>query len=184
MVRIIALLIGAALRLRARAGAVRHGQDRDHRSGARNRRARVPPASGERRAAVGRPVRQVRPAPGPARLPGLQGSLLGLPLAEATSRSATCEQIGYTEAEVKAIASQWAIEQPSDQPAKRARPRRARTCRRDRFPSPFANEIAARAANNNALPPDLSLMTKARAGRRELHPLAADRLSRRSRPSC
>ena len=32
------------------------------------------------------------------------------------------------------------------------------------FPAPFANEVAARAANNNALPPDLSLMTKAREG--------------------
>ena len=32
----------------------------------------------------------------------------------------------------------------------------------DPFPSPFANEVAARAANNNALPPDLSLVTKAR----------------------
>ena len=34
----------------------------------------------------------------------------------------------------------------------------------DHFPSPYANETAARAANNNALPPDLSLMTKARHG--------------------
>ena len=34
----------------------------------------------------------------------------------------------------------------------------------DHFPAPFANEVAARAANNNALPPDLSLMTKAREG--------------------
>jgi len=34
----------------------------------------------------------------------------------------------------------------------------------DHFPSPFPNEIAARAANNNALPPDLSLITKAREG--------------------
>ena len=32
----------------------------------------------------------------------------------------------------------------------------------DRFPSPYPNEVAARAANNNAIPPDLSLMTKAR----------------------
>ncbi|MFM9863342.1 MAG: cytochrome c1 [Micropepsaceae bacterium] len=32
----------------------------------------------------------------------------------------------------------------------------------DRFPSPFANELAARAANNNAYPPDLSVITKAR----------------------
>jgi cytochrome c1 len=34
----------------------------------------------------------------------------------------------------------------------------------DRFPSPFPNEKAARAANNNALPPDLSVVVKARAG--------------------
>ncbi|MGZ8336357.1 MAG: cytochrome c1, partial [Allosphingosinicella sp.] len=31
-------------------------------------------------------------------------------------------------------------------------------------PSPYANETAARAANNNALPPDLSLIVKAREG--------------------
>jgi ubiquinol-cytochrome c reductase cytochrome c1 subunit len=34
----------------------------------------------------------------------------------------------------------------------------------DNFPAPFPNEVAARAANNNALPPDLSLITKAREG--------------------
>lgn len=34
----------------------------------------------------------------------------------------------------------------------------------DRFPAPFPNEEAARAANGGALPPDLTLMTKARAG--------------------
>lgn len=32
----------------------------------------------------------------------------------------------------------------------------------DYFPSPFANAVAAAAANNNAIPPDLSLMPKAR----------------------
>jgi ubiquinol-cytochrome c reductase cytochrome c1 subunit len=32
----------------------------------------------------------------------------------------------------------------------------------DHFPSPYPNDIAARAANNNAVPPDLSLMVKAR----------------------
>jgi ubiquinol-cytochrome c reductase cytochrome c1 subunit len=32
----------------------------------------------------------------------------------------------------------------------------------DYFPSPYPNAVAARAANNNAIPPDLSLMTKAR----------------------
>lgn len=34
----------------------------------------------------------------------------------------------------------------------------------DRFPSPFANEAAARGANGGALPPDLSVITKARHG--------------------
>ena len=34
----------------------------------------------------------------------------------------------------------------------------------DRFKAPFANAQAARAANNGALPPDLSLITKAREG--------------------
>lgn len=32
----------------------------------------------------------------------------------------------------------------------------------DRLPSPYPNDEAARAANNGALPPDLSLITKAR----------------------
>lgn len=32
----------------------------------------------------------------------------------------------------------------------------------DRFPSPYPNEEAARAANGGAVPPDLSLITKAR----------------------
>jgi ubiquinol-cytochrome c reductase cytochrome c1 subunit len=34
----------------------------------------------------------------------------------------------------------------------------------DRFPNPYANETAARAANNNALPPDLSIIVQAREG--------------------
>lgn len=34
----------------------------------------------------------------------------------------------------------------------------------DRFPSPYANEEAARAANNGAYPPDLSYITSARHG--------------------
>jgi ubiquinol-cytochrome c reductase cytochrome b/c1 subunit len=33
----------------------------------------------------------------------------------------------------------------------------------DKFPAPFANEQAARAANGGALPPDLSLIAKARS---------------------
>ena len=34
----------------------------------------------------------------------------------------------------------------------------------DNFPAPFPNENAARAANNGALPPDMSVIVKARAG--------------------
>jgi len=69
--------------------------------------------------------------------------------------------LGYSEAEVKAIANQWAIEVPSVNPdTGEAATRKALVS--DRFPSPYANETAARAANNNAYPPDLSLMTEAR----------------------
>ena len=70
-------------------------------------------------------------------------------------------KIGYTDPEVKAIANQWAIEQPTINP-ETGEPATRKNIPSDRFPSPFANEIAARAANNNALPPDLSLITKAR----------------------
>src|SRR5688500_8953551 len=71
--------------------------------------------------------------------------------------------LGYEEPEVKAIAAQWAIEVPSVNPETgEAATRKAIPS--DRFPEPYANETAARAANNNALPPDLSLITKAREG--------------------
>jgi ubiquinol-cytochrome c reductase cytochrome c1 subunit len=71
------------------------------------------------------------------------------------------QKIGYSEAEVKAIATQWVIEQPSVNPETGEAATR-KNMPSDHFPSPFANEVAARAANANALPPDLSLMTKAR----------------------
>ncbi len=71
------------------------------------------------------------------------------------------KDLGYNDAEVKAIANQWVIEQPSINPETGEATTR-KNVPADRFPSPFANEVAARAANNNALPPDLSLMTKAR----------------------
>jgi len=71
------------------------------------------------------------------------------------------QEIGYSEAEVKAIADQWQIEVPSIDPnTGEAATRKALPA--DRFPNPYANEVAARAANNNAMPPDLSLITKAR----------------------
>ena len=69
--------------------------------------------------------------------------------------------LGYEEPEIKAIANQWAIEVPSiNTETGEAATRKAVPS--DRFPSPYPNETAARAANNNALPPDLSLITKAR----------------------
>jgi ubiquinol-cytochrome c reductase cytochrome c1 subunit len=71
--------------------------------------------------------------------------------------------LGYEEPEVKAIANQWAIEVPSINPDT-GEPATRKATPADKFPSPYANEIAARAANNNALPPDLSLMAKAREG--------------------
>src|SRR4051812_13909294 len=71
--------------------------------------------------------------------------------------------LGYTEAEVRAIADQWQIQVPSINPDT-GEPATRKAIPADHFPSPYANETAARAANNNALPPDLSLMAKAREG--------------------
>ncbi|MFW2830887.1 cytochrome c1 [Sphingomonas sp. ID0503] len=73
------------------------------------------------------------------------------------------EGIGFTKPEVKAIAKQWAIEVPDVNPDT-GEPATRKAMPSDYFPSPYANETAARAANNNALPPDLSLMAKAREG--------------------
>ena len=70
-------------------------------------------------------------------------------------------QLGYSEAEVKATAASWTV--PGIDPNTGETTTRPGTPT-DYFPSPFANDIAARAANNNALPPDLSLITKARHG--------------------
>jgi ubiquinol-cytochrome c reductase cytochrome c1 subunit len=71
--------------------------------------------------------------------------------------------LGYNDAEIKKIASDWKTQVPSINPdTGEASTRKALPS--DHFPSPFANEIAARAANNNALPPDLSLITKSREG--------------------
>jgi ubiquinol-cytochrome c reductase cytochrome c1 subunit len=73
------------------------------------------------------------------------------------------EDLGYSEAEVRAIADQWQIQVPSINP-ETGEPAGRNAIPADRFPNPYPNETAARAANNNALPPDLSLITKAREG--------------------
>ncbi|HEX8838933.1 MAG TPA: cytochrome c1 [Sphingomicrobium sp.] len=73
------------------------------------------------------------------------------------------KELGYTDAEVKKIASDWKVQVPSINP-ETGEPATRKALASDTFPSPFANETAARAANNNALPPDLSLITKSREG--------------------
>ena len=77
--------------------------------------------------------------------------------------------LGYTEAEVKAEAAAWRV--PGIDPVTGETASRA-GLPTDRFPSPYPNDVAARAANNNAIPPDLSLITKARhAGTHYVHSL-------------
>jgi ubiquinol-cytochrome c reductase cytochrome c1 subunit len=72
-------------------------------------------------------------------------------------------EIGYEEPEVKAIADQWQIQVPSVDP-KTGEAATRKAIPADAFPDPYPNEVAARAANRNAMPPDLSLMAKARHG--------------------
>ena len=71
------------------------------------------------------------------------------------------EEIGYTEDQVKGIAAQYQVtDGPNDEGQMFQRPARPS----DPIPGPFPNDQAARAANNGALPPDLSLITMAREG--------------------
>lgn len=68
--------------------------------------------------------------------------------------------IGFGEEQVRAIASQYQVtDGPDDQGEMYQREARPS----DRIPPPYPNEQAARAANGGALPPDLSLLTKATA---------------------
>ncbi|GBD44023.1 Cytochrome b/c1 [bacterium HR40] len=69
--------------------------------------------------------------------------------------------IGLDEAQIAAIAARYTVvDGPDDKGEMFERPARPS----DYFPRPFPNEQAARAANNGALPPDLSLIVKAREG--------------------
>ncbi len=70
-------------------------------------------------------------------------------------------EIGFSEAEAKAIAAEYTVPGAPDEfgdPTERA------AGLSDYMPSPFANEQAAKASNNGAIPPDLSLVAKAREG--------------------
>ena len=79
------------------------------------------------------------------------------------------QDIGLSEAEVKAFAAEYQIHDgPNDDGEMFDRPGRAS----DKFPSSYMNDNAARASNNGGLPPDLSLMVKARPdGANYLHAL-------------
>ena len=69
------------------------------------------------------------------------------------------QEVGFSEAEVKALASSYQIaDGPNDDGDMFQRAGKAS----DYFPSPFANDNAARSAHNGAVPPDLSLIIKAR----------------------
>lgn len=71
------------------------------------------------------------------------------------------EELGYDKGQVKTIAAGFQV--PGVDPNTGEATTRP-GMPTDYFPSPYPNEIAAKAANNNAVPPDLSLMAKARHG--------------------
>ena len=66
---------------------------------------------------------------------------------------------GFTEEEAKAIASEYFV---MDGPDSEGEMFEREAILADRFPAPFPNVEAAKAANNNAYPPDFSLLAKAR----------------------
>ena len=68
--------------------------------------------------------------------------------------------LGYNEEEVKALAAEWTNIRDIDPDTGEAILRPGVPT--DYFPEPYANSVMAASANNNAIPPDLSLMAKAR----------------------
>jgi ubiquinol-cytochrome c reductase cytochrome c1 subunit len=75
---------------------------------------------------------------------------------------------GFSEAQAKAIAAGYKIPAEPNDKGETTDDKGERLTRpgilADYFPDPFPNENAARAANNGALPPDLSMVVKAREG--------------------
>lgn len=69
--------------------------------------------------------------------------------------------LGYSEAEVKAIAREYTIMDGPDEEGEMFERARKPS---DRFKNPYENEQQARYVNNGALPPDMSLIAKARPG--------------------
>ncbi len=69
--------------------------------------------------------------------------------------------IGLTLPEIKSIAAGFTVPQGVDD---QGNPKEGPATPADQFRSPFPNEQAARAANNGAAPPDLSVIVNAREG--------------------
>lgn len=67
--------------------------------------------------------------------------------------------VSHTSTEARAMAAEFEYD---DEPDDEGQPRKRPGKLADTLPAPYPNEQAARAANQGALPPDLSLMTKAR----------------------
>ncbi|HXT82648.1 MAG TPA: cytochrome c1 [Acetobacteraceae bacterium] len=67
--------------------------------------------------------------------------------------------IGLTPAQIKSVAASVTVPQGTDD---QGNPKEGPATPGDQFRSPFPNDKAARAANNGALPPDLSLIINAR----------------------
>ncbi|GMM49115.1 ubiquinol--cytochrome-c reductase catalytic subunit [Starmerella bacillaris] len=67
--------------------------------------------------------------------------------------------VSHTSSEARAMAAEFEYD---DEPDDEGNPRKRPGKLLDKMPAPYPNEQAARAANQGALPPDLSLMTKAR----------------------
>lgn len=73
----------------------------------------------------------------------------------------TLMDLGFTEEEVKALAAEYEVEAAPDRDGEvEMRP----AVPSDYFPNPYPNPEAAKASNNGAAPPDLSLMAKKRMG--------------------
>lgn len=77
-----------------------------------------------------------------------------------TLEEVKASNLGLTEAEAAAIAGEYKSHDLDDE----GNPIERKSKLTDKFPAPFANEKAARAANNGANPPDLSMVVKARKG--------------------
>lgn len=77
-----------------------------------------------------------------------------------TTEEVRTSNLGLNEAEATAIAAEYKSDDLDDS----GEPVQRKSKLTDKFPAPFANEKVARAANNGAYPPDLSMVVKARKG--------------------